>query len=139
MKKIYPFILYLSPIMHVFSQNLNWDGSSIGTKTSDYNTSIQVAQIGWGSHHGILFNSYRSPTLVNGTLSDIGNTKHSFDVGPYSSGAGAIMYLGNGCRLDFLISDNSTGTGTNVIWGAPKMSISRNSNVGVGTVSPSFR
>ena len=136
MKKTFTPFFFLFSFVHVFSQNLNWNGSSVVTTTSDYNTSIQLAQIGWGSHHGILFNSYRSATIVNGALNDLGNTKHSFDVGPYNSGAGAIMYLGNGGRMDFLVSDNSTGAGTNVTWGTPKMTINRNGTVGIGTISP---
>src|SRR5258708_10870143 len=134
MKKTFTLFFFLFSFVHVFSQNLNWNGSSVVTTTRDYNTSIQLAQIGWGSHHGILFNSYRSASIVNGALNDLGNTKHRFDVGPYNSGAGAIMYLGNGGRICFLVSDTSSAAGTHVILGNPKMNINRNSTDWIGTI-----
>lgn len=113
-----------------------WNGTPATTTTTDYNTSIQLTHIGWGAHHGILFNAYRSPSLVDGFLNTVGNTKHSFDVGSYQSGAGALMYIANGGRMDFLLSESSTGAGTNVSWGPPKLTILRNGNVGVGTDNP---
>lgn len=114
----------------------NWNSGSVPTSTTGFNTNIQLTHIGWGSHHGILFNAYVSPTLVSGDLLAVGNTKHSFAAGSYTSGAGAIMFLGNGGNMDFLITGLSTGAGQNVDWGVPKMRITRNGNVGIGTTTP---
>lgn len=128
------FLLILLSFGLVMSQT--WDGTTTSTKSSNYNTSIQLTQIDKGSHHGILFNSYLSPTRVNGDLQAVGNTKHSFAAGSFTSGAGAIMFLGNGGRMDFLISEISNGAGQNITWGIPKMAIQRNGNVGIGTTNP---
>jgi hypothetical protein len=133
MKKIYAILLLLIISPYSFAQT--WNGTSTPTTTGDYNTSLQLTHLGWGSHHGILFNAYRSSSIVDGFLFTPGNTKHSFDVGPYSSGAGAIMYMGNSGRMDFMLSGNSTGAHQNVDWGAPKLTITR-TGVGVGADDP---
>jgi hypothetical protein len=130
MKKIELSLILLLPALQALCQN--WNGTTTPTTTTDWNTSIQLTNTGWGSHQGLLFNAYRG-TLGDGPLTAPGNTKHSFDVGPYSSGAGGIFYLGNGGRMDFMISDNSTGANTNVDWGASKMSLYRNGKVSIGT------
>ena len=131
--KLYLFV-FVASISVTYAQT--WEGSPTSTTTSDYNTATQITHLGWGANHGILFNAYRSPTIVNGPLYTIGNTKNRFDAGPYSSGAGAIMYLGNGGRMDFFISGSSSGAGTDVDWGGPKMSIARDGKVGFGTFDP---
>ncbi|HEC94056.1 MAG TPA: hypothetical protein ENI56_01635 [Candidatus Kaiserbacteria bacterium] len=99
----------------------------------------QLAQNGWGGSHAILFGAYRSPSQVSGGLSTVGNTKYKRNVGPYGYGAGSVMYFANGGAMDFYISPASTGTGTNVNWGTPIMSLNRNGNVGIGTASPSTK
>jgi hypothetical protein len=133
MKKIKLSLMLLLPALQALSQN--WNGTTTPTTTTDWNTSIQLTNTGWGSHQGLLFNAYRSSSMVNGPLTAPGNTKNTFDVGPYSSGAGAILFLGNGGRMDFLIAGNSTGAGTDVNWGAPKLTISR-TGVGIGSDDP---
>ncbi len=118
----------------------NWNGTTVPATISDgYATYLQLTTSGWGGHHALLFNAYPSSPQVAGDLEQYGNTKHTYDVGPYSSGAGAIMFLGNGGNMDFLISDNSAGANNNVNWGAPKMTINRNGNVGIGLLSPGAR
>lgn len=113
----------------------NWNSTSTPTTTSDYTTSIQATHIGWGSHHGILFNAHRSSSLVSGPLYSGGNTKNTFDAGSYGLGAGAIMFLGNGGRMDFFVAQPSTGAGTDVPWGEPKITVTR-TGVGIGAVDP---
>lgn len=129
-------LLIAALIIPTLATAQNWSGSTVPTTTGDYNTSIQLITTPWGAQHGLLFNAYRSNPLVNGSLSAFGNTKHSFDVGPFGSGAGAIMYLGNGGSMEFLISNTSTGANTNVDWGIPKMIIKRTGLVGIGTSNP---
>jgi hypothetical protein len=101
----------------------------------DY-TNIQFAQSAWGGSDAILFNAYKSNTQVNGNLADIGNVKHSNDVGPFNAGSGMIHFLGNGGRMDFFLSQNSTGKNSNVNWETPVLSLVRGGNVGIGTPSP---
>ena len=114
----------------------NWNGTTVPATISDgYATHFQLTTSGWGGHHAILFNAYPSAPQVDGNLEQYGNTKHTYDVGPYSSGAGAIMFLGNGGNMDFLISNNSPSANVNVNWGVPKMTINRNGNVGIGNAN----
>ena len=110
----------------------NWTGSSTPTNTSDAGTFSQLTSTPWGGQHGLLFNAYKSPTLVNGPLSTLGNTKHSNDAS-FGSGAAAIMFLANGGNMEFFISNASPGPNQNVTWGLPKMLITRNGNVAIGT------
>jgi hypothetical protein len=112
----------------------NWTGSSTPTNTTDAGTFSQLTSTPWGGQHGLLFNAYKSPTLVNGPLSTLGNTKHSNDAS-FGSGAGAIMFLANGGNMEFFISNSSPGPNQNVTWGLPKMLITRGGNVGIGTNS----
>ncbi|MFN9864850.1 MAG: hypothetical protein ACK55U_15720, partial [Bacteroidota bacterium] len=102
------------------------------TNTTDAGTFSQLTSTPWGGQHGLLFNAYKSPTLVNGPLSTLGNTKHSNDAS-FGSGAGAIMFLANGGNMEFFISNASPGPNQNVTWGLPKMLITRNGNVAIGT------
>jgi hypothetical protein len=114
-----------------------WQGSTVPTRTTiDFNTDIQFTGTAWSAQLGILFNAYRSPSLIDGPLATFGNTKHSFEVSPWGNGAGAIMFAGNGGTMDFLISGTSPGPGQNVNWGVPKMTILRDGRVGIGTASP---
>jgi hypothetical protein len=136
MKRIFT-VIFMFVMTSAFCQT--WNGSSTTTTTSGYNTSIQLTHLGWGSHHALLFNAFKSLTEVNGDLRAYGNTKHQYDIGPYGSGAGAIMFLGNGGGFDFLLSGNSTGAGQNIDWGVPKMSIIRSGNVGIGNENPAYR
>lgn len=112
----------------------NWTGSSTPTNTTDAGTFSQLTSTPWGGQHGLLFNAYKSPTLVNGPLSTLGNTKHSNDAS-FGSGAGAIMFLANGGNMEFFISNASPGPNQNVTWGIPKMMITRAGNVAIGTTS----
>jgi|694.fasta_scaffold06233_9 hypothetical protein len=116
--------------------------SSLGSLTvidhtvGNYN-SFQFAQSGFGGSHAILFNGFKAATQVNGDLTAIGNIKYANDVGPYSSGAGMIHFLGNGGRMDFYISPESTGTNTNINWqNTPVMSLNRSGAVMIGTWNP---
>ncbi|MBY0435311.1 MAG: hypothetical protein K2U26_14485 [Cyclobacteriaceae bacterium] len=101
----------------------------------DY-TNIQFAQSAWGGSNAILFNAYKSGTQVNGDLMASGNVRHANDVGSFSAGSGMIHYLGNGGRMDFFISGNSSGKDTPVSWQTPILSLVRNGNAGIGTMSP---
>ncbi|MFM7854524.1 MAG: hypothetical protein ACKO96_22015, partial [Flammeovirgaceae bacterium] len=102
----------------------------------NYN-SFQFAQSGFGGSHAILFNAFKASTQVNGDLTAVGNIKYANDVGPYSSGAGMIHFLGNGGRMDFYISPSSTGNNTNVNWqSTPVMSLYRSGAVLIGTLNP---
>ncbi len=100
-------------------------------------TNFQIALRGWSGSHALLFNSYASQNMVSGGLSTLGNTKYANNVGSYSSGAGAIMFFGNGGNMDFFISPTSTGSGSEISWGTPKLRIQRSGHVGIGTSSPS--
>jgi hypothetical protein len=133
MKK--PFTLFACIILVLNTNAQTWNSSTVSTSTTDGGTFIQLTSTPWGAQHGLLFNSYKSSTLVNGPLATLGNTKHSNDAS-FTSGAGAIMFLANGGNMDFLISNQSTGTNTNVNWGVPKMTIARNGNVGINVASP---
>ncbi len=124
-------------VIQFFCQTLaaqNWTGSSTPTNTTDAGTFSQLTSTPWGGQHGLLFNAYKSPTLVNGPLSTLGNTKHSNNAS-FGSGAGAIMFLANGGNMEFFISNASPGPNQNVTWGLPKMLITRGGNVGIGTNS----
>jgi hypothetical protein len=116
--------------------------SSLGSLTvidhtvGNYN-SFQFAQSGFGGSHAILFNAFKAATQVNGDLTAIGNIKYANDVGPYSSGAGMIHFLGNGGKMDFYVSPASTGTNTNINWqNTPVMSLNRSGAVMIGTWNP---
>ena len=111
----------------------NATGSGLDGSTA---TNLQFATRAWSGSHAILFNSYASQNMVNGSLGTTGNTKYANNVGSYTSGAGAIMFYGNGGTLDFNISPASTGADNDINWGTPKMRIRRNGNVGIGTDDP---
>ena len=111
------------------------DGLNINDVSSGYNN-LQFAQSAWGGSHAILFNAYKSNPQVNGNLMDLGNVKHANDVGSFSSGSGMIHFLGNGGRMDFFVSQNSTGINTNVNWSTPVLTLLRGGNVGIGTTAP---
>ncbi|WP_456459465.1 hypothetical protein [Reichenbachiella sp.] len=113
------------------------DASADGTYLyGTYNTSFQFATSSWGASHAILFDAYKSGTSVNGGLSTTGNTKHTHGVGGYGGGAGSIHYNGNGGTMYFFISPQSTGAGTNVVWGTPKMMMQRDGTIGINTFDP---
>jgi hypothetical protein len=99
-------------------------------------TNMQFAQRGWGGSHAILFNAFKSSTMVNGDLSAIGNTKYANDVGAFSSGAAMIHFGGNSGYMDFFISPNSSGQNTNINWEVPVLALRRGGNVGIGTANP---
>ena len=102
-----------------------------------YNTNIQLTAITHSGSHGILFNAYKAAVGVSGSLGTTGNVKYANSFTDHSTGAGGIIFYGNGGNLDFVISPQSTGQHTNVVWGIPKMRIMRNGNVGIGTSGPS--
>jgi hypothetical protein len=118
----------------------NVNSSQGGLNIYDYTvgdyTNIQFAQSGFGGAGAILFNAYKSSAQVAGDLTAFGNTKHSNDVGAYTAGSGMIHYLGNGGRMDFFLSQNSSGKDTNVNWQTPILSLVRNGYVGIGTAAP---
>lgn len=97
-------------------------------------TRTQLAEHFWGGTHALLFNAYKQIT-VNGTLAETGNSRYAKAPGAYGGGAGAIMFIGNGGTMDFYISPQSTGAGSGVNWGDPKMRILRNGEVGIGTTN----
>ena len=101
-------------------------------------TKTQIAEHSYSGSHGILFNAYKQIDAT-GSLSKTGNTKYANNVGSYSDGAGAIMFFGNGGTMQFLISPVSTGKGTNVNWGTPKMVIKRDGKVGIGKRTPAAK
>lgn len=115
----------------------NGGSAQIGLNVAkDYNTNIQLTHDTWGGSHAILFNAYRNATNITGNLETTGDTKYANDIGNYNGGAGAIMFFGNGGNMDFLISPESTGQGTDIVWGTPEMRIRRNGNVGINTANP---
>ncbi|MEO9869315.1 hypothetical protein [Ekhidna sp.] len=111
--------------------NTNGSGYDLSTYTN-----LQLVTRAWSGSHAILFNSFASKQMVPGGLSTVGNTKFANNVGGHISGAGAIMFFGNGGNMDFLVSQTSTGQGDNINWGSPKMRIKRNGNIGIGTSNP---
>nr|WP_321485517.1 hypothetical protein [uncultured Draconibacterium sp.] len=164
MKKVLIFILLIASVSIVEGQQ--WNGSSdvngdinrngnVGIGTSNPSQKLDVngflnvggtaytrmvfAYNNWSGSHGILFNAYPSSPFVNGNLESLGNTKFANDVGNYSGGAGAVMFFGNGGVMDFLISPLSTGKDNDIEWGDPKLRISRNGNIGIGTSAPTQR
>ncbi|MEP3387832.1 MAG: hypothetical protein ABJO02_06575 [Reichenbachiella sp.] len=98
--------------------------------------SIQLATRSWSGSHAILFNAYKSPTMVNGGLGSVGNTKFTHNVGNYGGGAASIFYTGNGGVMSFHVSQASTGAGTDVNWGTAKLMIQRNGTVGININDP---
>lgn len=148
MKKLFPSFI----ILLIFSLNANaqtpWtdEGDKVTTdhivETSKdinlgdtHNTYTQLTNHTFGGSHGLLFNAYKS-NVTSGNLSL--NTKFANEVGGYSGGAGALMFYGNGGRMDFLISPSSTGQGDPITWGDPKMSITRTGFIGIGTNAPLY-
>lgn len=132
MKKIYLLTTIIIATTIFYSSAQTWTGSGVATNTTDAGTFSQLTSTPWGGQHGLLFNAYKSSTLVNGPLSTVGNTKHSNDA-TFTSGAGAIMFLADGGNMEFFISNPSPGPNQNVTWGTPKMLITRGGNVGIGT------
>jgi hypothetical protein len=118
-------------------RNANSDpgGLSIYDYTQGPGSNFQLAQSAWGQSHAILFNSYKASPQLNGDFSVNGNIKYSNDAGPYGSGAAMIHFLGNGGRMDFYVSPVSSGQNTAINW-SPILSLVRNGNVGIGSMSP---
>ena len=81
MKNIfYNFLSVISLILSIsVCHSQTWTGSGVVTNTTDAGTFSQLTSTPWGGQHGLLFNAYKSSTLVNGPLSTLGNTKHSND------------------------------------------------------------
>ncbi|MFN7373290.1 MAG: hypothetical protein ACK5SK_13495, partial [Cyclobacteriaceae bacterium] len=116
-----------------------WVNSNISTTINDGSgTYTQVTHHAWGNHHALFFNAYRTPS-INGDLFATGNSKYVYSAGAYGNGAGAIMFLGNGGRMDFFVTEASPGANQNIAWGTPQMSIVRGGNVGIGTWAPSAK
>ncbi|MFV1883185.1 MAG: hypothetical protein ACMZ7B_01650 [Balneola sp.] len=99
-------------------------------------TNINITHDTWSGSHGILFNAYQADPNPSGGLDVYGNTKFSNDVGAYNSGAGAIMYYGNGGTMKFYVTPASSGKDSLVSWGTPQMTIKRSGNVGIGISDP---
>jgi len=107
------------------------------TNTTAY-TKFQVARDDWGGSHALIFNGYKSGSN-GGNLMDPNKIKYANSAGSFGGGAGMISFLGNGGRMDFLLSPSSTGKNNWISWGTPKMSILRNGNVGIGKKTPSAK
>lgn len=116
------------------SRNVLSSGIGINLASSGV-TNIQITHDTWSGSHGILFNAYHSSPNPSGNLATLGNTKYANDVGSHNSGAGAIMYFGNGGKMGFYISPVSTGQDSLVDWSGEKMTIHRNGHVGIGPTS----
>ncbi len=112
-------------------------GGNLESSKTDY-TKIQLTTHDWSGSHGLLFNAYQNITM-NGGLATTGNTKYANDASRFGSGAGAIMFFGNGGAMDFMVSPASTGKDTDVNWGMSKMRILRNGNIGMGTLTPTHK
>lgn len=110
-----------------------WNGTSTPTTTTGDGTSIQLAHIPWGSHHGILFNAKVKAVLNNGDLLSGNNIEYKYAAGPYGIGAGAILFLGAGGNMDFFVSGASTGANQPVNWTTPLMRLTRGGSVCIGT------
>lgn len=108
-------------------------GLNIG-KTSV--TNFQIAYDTYSGSHGILFNAYKSGSSQDGNFEAIGRVRYANNEGDWNGGAAAIVFLGNGGTMDFLISPKSTGQDSSIIWGTPKLRIKRNGNVGINTTDP---
>ena len=131
-KTIFTIVILLSAI----SVQAQWTESSTEfTSPGTGYTKTQFAEYTWSGSHAILFNAYKNYS-VSGGLSTLGNTRYANDVGAYRGGAGSIMFFGNGGIMDFLISPNSTGKDTDINWGTPKMRITREGLIGMGTGTP---
>jgi len=104
-----------------------------------YNTNIQFATRTWGGSHAILFNAQTSSSYVNGGLGTTGNTKFANNVGGYGGGAAGVFFNGNGGSMYILISETSTGQGTDIDWGTPELTILRNGNVGISHADPTYK
>jgi len=98
----------------------------------------EITEHSWSGSHGVLFNAYKKID-VSGSLSETGNTKYANNEGAYSGGAGAIMFMGNGGTMHFMVSPESSGKDTDVNWGTPKMTIKRDGSVGIGKLSPTAK
>ena len=133
MKKIFLIIAILVPALSAQAQWVN-TGTEFTSPGSGW-SKTQLAEHGWSGSHAILFNAYKDIN-VNGSLLSTGNTKYTYNAGPYVGGAGSIMFFGNGGNMDFLISPISTGKDTDVNWGTPKMRITRSGRIGIGTATP---
>ncbi len=113
------------------TQKLDVDGFlKIG---NGYNSSINMGIRTHSGSHGILFNAYPSPSMITGSLMAKGNTKFGSDLTQYGAGAGGIFFASNGGHMFFNISPGSSGKGTDVEWGTPKLLIKRNGHVGIST------
>jgi hypothetical protein len=91
-------------------------------------TYSQLASVGWGNSHALLFNAYKKYSGI-GDMSTLGNTKYTYNNNTYSSGAGMIEFLGNGGNMRFFVSPVSTGINSNVDWGNPVLTLSRDGNI----------
>jgi len=92
-------------------------GSAFNVRRTNY-TNIQLATYDWSGSHAILFNSYKE---INNNGPIYLNSKYSNDMGAYSSGAGSIMFMGNGGTMGFYKSPISTGRGSEIDWGNTKI------------------
>lgn len=116
-----------------------WVNSNVSTTINDGSgTYTQLTHHAWGNHHALFFNAYRTPS-INGDLFVTGNSKYVYGAGHHGNGAGAIMFLGNGGRMDFFVTEASPGANQNIAWGTPQMSIVRGGNVGIGSWAPSAK
>jgi len=134
MKKII-LLTYLLIMITLIGNAQSWPETSLEkTSPGTTYTKFQFAEHTWSGSHAILFNAFKSVT-VGGSLGALGNTKYANNQGSYGGGAGAIMFYGNGGKMDFLISPaaGATGQNTSINWGTPKMRILRNGEVKIGT------
>lgn len=106
------------------ARNSNSTSEGITINPNDTYTYTQITQDIWGGSHGILFNCYKN--TANGSLSADNNVNFANNVGVHQSGAGSIVFDGNGGNMYFLISGLSSGKNNPVSWGGSILTLHRN-------------
>ena len=84
---------------------------------------MQLTYDHWGASHGILFNCYKNN--VGGNLAENNNLNYAYNSGTYSTGAGAIVFIGNGGSMHFMISGPSTGQDNPINWGGSTLTLTK--------------
>ena len=84
---------------------------------------MQLIHDHWGASQGLLFNCYKNN--VGGNLAETNNLNYAYDAGPYSTGAGAIVFVGNGTMMHFMLSGVSTGQDNPINWGGATLTLTK--------------